>query len=696
MNTLETRPSLANPALLTVITLVLLLCSGLFAWHYADSERMFRIWDDRHYHALAVQSSRLALHEPQSWPPFFKFWQTQDYNAVFTVPLIPVIEHFGTSRPVFVSALAVLYLVPCMVIYILMSTLFTPDSPRARTVALVSTAVATLLSTGPWRPTLIGLPDAGGAALFGLALWTYLYNIGRHRAGTALFIGVLIAAAILFRRHFAYAAFAFYVTIIAHDWMNRLLARRTHPVTLKGLLQPVGFVLLAGSIQVALMLTLATEFTLRSILTDYSTVYDSYRRSIGDNLLDMLGSFGAISLTLGILGMAGSALKGMPVPSLRARFILLYTLFWLAVWLIIARQITSHTTLHALLPLTTIGTGLVIAALWQRGRFATALLSTLLLGAQFAFSFSPWPIPPSPIAALQGTVLPRPLPPPVDHAADYNRYIAYVNELRQIIPPDEPIYVASSSYRFSDHHLLSVEETVWGHHRRHFTLLPTAIVDSRDFLPVTMMTRAQWVIVATPTQTILPDEQHVVRMAAESMLDASLWGDAFELIGMSEPFSDDMVLRLYRRIRDSTAHEVAAIIDNMQEAMGRPSAPAIQPQWIVTAHLRDLHIDAYGDLPATLQATLPAGGKASFVSHRAYHGTIALSGFIEHSGCAAPPERDLTDTVGNTAPEPENRKTTTGAFQYSFTAGGHLVLNFHNQADTACGLRITQLSIQSQ
>src|SRR2546423_9484364 len=88
-----------------------------------------------------------------------------------------------------------------------------PFRPRA---VFWSTVALTLLTPMAWEPTLRGYRDTGAAFLILLAVWIYLYNARLDRWWQIPLIGFLLVAAMLFRRHFAYAATAFVGAMMLH------------------------------------------------------------------------------------------------------------------------------------------------------------------------------------------------------------------------------------------------------------------------------------------------------------------------------------------------------------------------------------------------------------------------------------------------------------------------------------------------
>src|SRR5258708_8102202 len=149
-----------------------------------------------------------------------------DYNALFTIPILPFVLLFGDSRIVFEIAIAVVYLVPFTLVLGLIAVTLIPARPRA---IFYSTLPFALLTPFTWVPTLRGYPDTGAACLVGLALWAYVQDIRLQRRWQIPLIGCLLALALLFRRHFSYDCIAFLAAMVCAALGRFALQARQQP-----------------------------------------------------------------------------------------------------------------------------------------------------------------------------------------------------------------------------------------------------------------------------------------------------------------------------------------------------------------------------------------------------------------------------------------------------------------------------------
>lgn len=179
----------------------LILVTAAIATFYISSEKFFYYWDLANYSnktSELVESFRSSPH--QAIKTFVKSL-SDDYSQLPCLLLVPFIFLFGDSRIVYIVSSALVYIVPFSLVMGMLATKIIPVHSR---LVFWSTTFLTLLIPPTWISTLRGYPDIGAAVLIGLAVLIYLKDIKLKIWWQAPLIGVLLALAILFRRHFAY------------------------------------------------------------------------------------------------------------------------------------------------------------------------------------------------------------------------------------------------------------------------------------------------------------------------------------------------------------------------------------------------------------------------------------------------------------------------------------------------------------
>lgn len=559
--------------------LVLAVAGAGLVW-LADTvaaERVFHAWDGRFYHGLAVDGWR------DGWLSLAWEQRDLDYSAWYTLPLAPALTLFGPARPVFITALGAVFVLPWILATAGLAGAGAgagTSTTRPWTAALAGIALA--LTGATWAATLRGYPDAAGALAVTLALWAWAVDPDLRRWRTPLAIGAALAAAVLLRRHFAYAGLVVMIAMAAEG----VIHRRGREIA------PLGIRLAAiGGVILALLFTLAPALTRRMIAENTGALYAGYQRHPWDSLAYLVHSLGPLTLALGLAGLALAARRGVLSPRL-ATLLALFAGLWLALWAVGVGQNSPQYLLHGLPVVTAVGlgTGLVaLAGLGRRGRVGAGLVA-LVLVAQAGWTFGVARLPAEARAALHAGILPDLLPPALGPATsdpdDHRALAAAAAHLQAHAAPGDRIFVIGSSGTVNEEALMSADEAGAG--RPTLAILPSPHVDSRDWLPAAELAGADWVVLADPPGFHLPPEAQDVVTAAHRAFTAP-WpvaGDYAEVATF--PLADGH-LRLFQRTRPPDPARLVDTIERLIAAAGRPGSqrqyvplrPARTPVWRV-------------------------------------------------------------------------------------------------------------------
>ena len=215
-----TQKLLVDVGLLALLALFI----GIVTITYVCSERNFHWWIDWHARTLEVVT---ALRDsPAEALQLVKYSLVGERNRLFTLPLIPFILVFGSSRLVYELGLALVYLLPFALAMGAIATQLI--RAHSRTV-FWATAFLTLFIPVSWIPTFMGIPDTGGAALVGLATFVYLQDIRLKQWWRIPVMGFLLGAAILLRRPFVYAGVTFLGALTLQSLMLFVAEVRKQP-----------------------------------------------------------------------------------------------------------------------------------------------------------------------------------------------------------------------------------------------------------------------------------------------------------------------------------------------------------------------------------------------------------------------------------------------------------------------------------
>ncbi len=193
------------------IFLGLVILSVIIIVIYISSERFFYYWDWGGYQAVAIYYAANIINHPLQTLRQIYDSINIEYTHFYTVPLLPLILLLGKTRLGYVLSVTLVYQFPYALVIGGIATRLIPVRPRP---VFWLTTLLVLLTPAAWAPTLRAYPDVGAALLIGLAILLYLQDLYLRKWWQILGTGFLIGAAILFRRHFAYGAIAFFGAII--------------------------------------------------------------------------------------------------------------------------------------------------------------------------------------------------------------------------------------------------------------------------------------------------------------------------------------------------------------------------------------------------------------------------------------------------------------------------------------------------
>jgi len=603
----------------------------LWVWDYLARERVFYFWDSRFYHDLA---SSAWQHYQQSWTAYWQHLHASmagDYNALFSVPLMPLFQGLGDSREVFILGLVLCYLLP---VALFTGWLAAHLSPDRRWLSGWWAGLAMLAQPGLWYLTLVGLPGAGAVLLLGLAAAVYLADPALRRWRTPLWVGLFTALAILFRRHYGYAVVALYLAMAVVAALQRLglVSGGAFPGAGWRVLGDLGMRLgLAVLALLGVMLALAPQFTREALTTDYGALYAGYQFAPGQVLRRWREAHGDLLLGLAGLGLLMSLWYRRLAPA-AGLFLGLWVLFWSLQWALLVRQLGVPHVVHVLPLVGSLGFGLGVVAAWHR-RWSRplALLMVAVLAVALGNLFA------GEDTALARTVAHRApvfglVPRPARlHAEHFQQYLALGDYLVRTMA-GRPGYVAASSMWLNESLLDNVlQRVVTGGSRP--LVLATAHLDSRDWVPLPQLLEAHWVLVTSPPQLHLaPQAQHLITTTVALFETRRGLARDFRPLPRAFPFGD-FTVRLYERWRPTPVGRSLETLEFFQQALSAP--PGIQSDWVGLD--RGVQVQGLVGVPTSLRLALGSGSprQRPLALSWSPSGERRLQGTARLSGCGA-------------------------------------------------------------
>jgi hypothetical protein len=399
---------------------------------------------------------------------------------------------------------------------------------------------------------------------------------------------------VLFRRHFAYSAIAFFgaaifqafgeFIILIYRSKTALLSAKDQdtavPFPYRCLFESGVKLGLIAATSLAVLMLVAGDFTRSAVTVDYRNLYAAWSLPVNDILTRYADFYGLGTWLLVAIGFSAGILTRMLV-SEAAIFIALFGILSLVAWLLVLRYGYLHYTIHITL-IALLGLSAFFWTTWLklRGKVRYLMLSVagLYLIANAVLGLIPVKLDLSKLFVANFPPLVR---------SDYGEVVKLVEFLRKIAPNEEPIYIAGASNSFNANILrqanrkLNPPEGWWK-----LNTIGRPQIDSRDTYPLPELLMSQYAVVATPFQQVLPGDEQVLRSHEQDVVkvvyDAFTqnWEIAqdFQLLPEQFKLENGVIVRVYRRIRPSAIATAVKTLDAMQQQIG--DKPGTQLDWI--------------------------------------------------------------------------------------------------------------------
>jgi hypothetical protein len=568
------RKFLVNALFLFLLMLATIAVTSI----YVSSERTFYWWDYAGYNSATVSIAKLFRDSPeQAWREVIESL-SKEKNLLISLPLVPFILLFGESRLSYILSVSLIYVLPFRLLLGAISAKIIPVYPRR---VFWSTVLLSLLIPMSWIPTLRGYLDTGGCVFVAVAILVYLQDIKLKYWWQIPLIGFLLAMAVLFRRHFAYSAIAFFGAATLQAFIEFVAEYKAiKNKAWKNLFKSGVKLGLIAATSFAILMLVAGDFTRSAVTVDYRNLYAAWSLPVNDILTRYADFFGLGTWLLVALGFSAGILTRMLVSD-AAIFISLFGILSLVEWLLVLRYGYLHYTIH-ITPIVLLG---LLAFFWTSWLKLKGKIRYLMLSAAGLYLITNAVLGLIPIKLDLSKLFVANFPPLV--RSDYGEVVKLVEFLRKLAPNEEPIYIAGASNSFNANILrqanrkLNPPEGWWK-----LNAIGRPQIDSRDTYPLPELLMSQYVVVATPFQQVLPGDEQVLRSGEQDVVkvvyDAFTqnWEIAGDFQKLPEQFKleNGVIVRVYRRIRPSAIATAVKTLDAMQKQIG--DKPGTQLDWI--------------------------------------------------------------------------------------------------------------------
>ena len=545
---------------------------------YINSQRAFLGGDiNDGFYQFTLQIVGIFRQSP--WAALQTVYESFDlnYNKFFTLPLIPFVLIFGNSYLVYVISLAIVYILPFTLVMGAIATQLIPVYPQA---VFASTALIAATLTPIWVTILQGYPDISATFTTALSILIVLKAVGKRFTWLLPYrwqvpaLGLLFAATILLRRHFAYACVAILGAMVIHTAIVFGLEFRKHPASAwRNLLRFCLCITLTIATSLITLFLLAPEFTQRALFSDYVSLYDSWSRSTVEALYFYSTLYGWIVwLLIGLGFVAGVLTRVLSLPV--ALFISSFGVLSLIVWLFKLRYTETYYAIH-FVPFIILGiSALVWTILLKLNRKKSAVLLTLI-----SLCFA--------VNALTGltkigegsetwrSLFAASYPPYVRN--NYDNIVQVVKFLRQIAPDQEPIFVVYSAH-LPEFMILGAERTLYGKDGSVLKLMKGGATDSDGFYPIEEILKAQYVVVTEPFAAWRESEQQLIKTAFTAFTQNWEITQDFQLLPQQFDLQNGVVTKIYQRIQPTSIDRALRTLHAMKTEVNKPVNE--QPAWI--------------------------------------------------------------------------------------------------------------------
>ncbi len=522
---------------------LLIVYTMAVACYFVSKEQNIYFWDYNGYWRYWQSLSQLIYQAPlDALNGILSSVRHDDYNVIpITVTTIFNALPFG-SRMSYIISLFVVYVIPTVYLFALLSTYFNPQDKKLNTVLYMALAAT---FTAFWAPTLRGYPDICGL-IFVIAAVLYCAKTNlaeRVKIKQAIILGILLWAPFLLRRWYAYTVVSLYFSLPV---LNYFLYKN-RGIDVESAKRIIFNFFISGVLSCIFALILQWPLLLRIISTDYAYIYSAYQFPFIASFHSLINSVGRMFLPLFIASIAlifFSKSKEKIVFALFCTFNLLFSFF-----LFTRTQSPGiqHNLPFALWMLLVVAQGisLLLGMIKPKGIKYACLGVTLLFACLIQqHSLFGLKTPDGLNACLPAQTLPL-------RVQNYPEYLALRDDVLRLSGDGSKVAVLSSSNTLNDDMLSTLTDRKMGER-----LVFTSQIDLRDGINFNAL-NARYLIVANPIQThVRPEGQRVITLPASALLEGKNIGKAFRRLDREYKLSDNVSAWIYEKKRPFTQQEL--------------------------------------------------------------------------------------------------------------------------------------------
>ena len=550
-------------------TILVMLISIL----YTQKEHTFYFWDSAGFYGVSSTVTDIFAHSFRSGVANVYYSLDQEYNNLFVVPLLPFTLVFGTSRQVYILAIACMYLLPTALV---LGFIVANISNSKNKYIFWLTVFLTLLTPLSWTSIVRGYADMGGALLLLLGVFLFVYDLELSHKWQILLVGFFFAAGPIFRRPFSYFTVAFFLSAGLFYLFSFIYSGIKNKSFLwKKLFGEWLRLSLVGVVSLIVLFIFDRPFLIRLLTNDYYSLYLSYVVSVKTTLQFFIQEYGWMTWFLAAIGLAAAFLIKR-YDRRKTIFIAFLGFYCVLQWSVLVRQTGIQYSLQALFLIAIGLMGLALVLIrqfkgWRRSSLVTGMAVLLFLNfinCLFPVNFIP------PTASSFFSLPDRPIV-----RTDYNNVVDLIEYLRNLPGPHDFIYVVDSSSLMNYDLLNKAEASIFGTNLKLGFLIPPQ-VDSRDYYPLELWVQSQYVIISSPFQHHLdPEQQKVVKFVYDAFQQKSEIAQDFSELPQTFQLQGGVTLHVYKRIQPTSLETSVRTLDSILKFI--PQKPGGQLEWMI-------------------------------------------------------------------------------------------------------------------
>ncbi len=310
---------------------------------YVTRERIFYYWDYWAYQSMTQQVAEYWQGSPVLMFKKVLLSLGQEYNYLFTLPLISFTRWLPLDRLGYILRLALFYQLPYALITGAVASMLVIAGRRRMFWLGAWIAAFTPMA---WAPTLRGYPDVAAGLMVALAVLLYLWDMELTRWWQWTGIGLALSLSMLLRRHFVYDIATFFLALALSKLVTLWMSRQGDSFSMHEIISAakrIAYTVVATLFWIAV---LGTPFLIRLLTKNYSDLYTSYTTSSLTTLLAYLDFFGWQTWLAACLGLALAATLRTLFNQPSAIFLVIFAAVSLLVWTVWIRISATHYTLH--------------------------------------------------------------------------------------------------------------------------------------------------------------------------------------------------------------------------------------------------------------------------------------------------------------------------------------------------------------